>query len=222
MKLFTLNTIIDDILLIVRNNNISESEDLSRAQIEMWIHQYRAQLIKQDLDKKRDVNPSYTQTIDYELEQEPINEVDLVGNLNKLCGFVYPTIEDVPKSIDLHFGTGIIRVTDLHDCTIQYMSSARRHYQWLRRTSKEYSYYYKPDKIYVQGPDALRWIRVTAIFEDPTEVGLEPDDSYPIPVDKIGALKQMIFDNELKFMLSMPSDDKNNSSLSGVKPQNNE
>ena len=34
MKLFTLNAIIDDILLLVRNNNISESEDLSRAQIE--------------------------------------------------------------------------------------------------------------------------------------------------------------------------------------------
>jgi len=31
MNVFSLRTIIDDILLIVRNNNISESEDLSRA-----------------------------------------------------------------------------------------------------------------------------------------------------------------------------------------------
>jgi hypothetical protein len=30
MNIFSLRTIIDDILLIVRNNNISESEDLSR------------------------------------------------------------------------------------------------------------------------------------------------------------------------------------------------
>jgi hypothetical protein len=46
MKLNTLSNIIDDILLIARNNNISESEHLSRNQIEMWIHQYRAVLIK--------------------------------------------------------------------------------------------------------------------------------------------------------------------------------
>ena len=98
------------------------------------------------------------------------------------------------------------------------MSPSRRHYQWLRRTSKEYTYYYKPNKIYVQGVDALRWIRLTAVFEDPTEAGLTPDDRYPIPVDKIGALKQMIFDNELRFMLQRPSDDKDNSSLSGLKP----
>lgn len=30
MNVFSLRTLIDDILLIVRNNNISESEDLSR------------------------------------------------------------------------------------------------------------------------------------------------------------------------------------------------
>jgi hypothetical protein len=30
MNYFSLRTLIDDILLIVRNNNISESEDLSR------------------------------------------------------------------------------------------------------------------------------------------------------------------------------------------------
>jgi len=37
MKMFSLRTIIDDILLIVRNNNISESEDLSRDQIAAWV-----------------------------------------------------------------------------------------------------------------------------------------------------------------------------------------
>ena len=49
MTFNSLNTIIDDILLIVRDNNISESENLSRIQIEQWIHQYRAYLIKQVL-----------------------------------------------------------------------------------------------------------------------------------------------------------------------------
>jgi len=45
--MFSLKALIDDILLIVRNNNISESEDLSRAQIAAWILAYRQAIIKQ-------------------------------------------------------------------------------------------------------------------------------------------------------------------------------
>lgn len=41
----TLNQLIDNILLIARNNNIAESEHLSRAQVEKWIIGYRAMLI---------------------------------------------------------------------------------------------------------------------------------------------------------------------------------
>ena len=48
----TLNQLCDDVLLEARNNNIAESEKLSRRQIELWIKSYRAMLIKQKLDKK--------------------------------------------------------------------------------------------------------------------------------------------------------------------------
>jgi hypothetical protein len=47
----TLNNYIDDVLLEERNNNIAESEKLSRHQIHLWIKSYRAMLIKQKLDK---------------------------------------------------------------------------------------------------------------------------------------------------------------------------
>ncbi len=60
----TLNQLIDNILLIARNNNIAESEHLSRAQIEKWIIGYRAMLIKQDIDKGRDINELYLTTIE--------------------------------------------------------------------------------------------------------------------------------------------------------------
>jgi hypothetical protein len=41
-----LSELVDDVLLDVRNNNIGESEKLSRHQIELWIKAYRAMLIK--------------------------------------------------------------------------------------------------------------------------------------------------------------------------------
>lgn len=223
MNLFTLDTIIDDILLIIRNNNISASEDLSRAQIEQWIHQYRAQLIKQDIDKRRAINPSYTQTLDpLMLEKIQINDIDKAEELSKPCDYKYKTVQSIPKPLDFHFSNGIIKVSDLHDCPIQKMSTSRRHFQWLRKyTSNEYTYYYKPDYIYVQGVDALRYIKVVGVFEDPTQAGLTSDQSYPMPIDRLGALKQMIFDNELRFMLQRPSDDKNNSTLEEVKVGSN-
>ena len=37
----SIKELIDDILLLVRNNNISESEDLSRAQISAWIKHHK-------------------------------------------------------------------------------------------------------------------------------------------------------------------------------------
>jgi hypothetical protein len=46
MTFISLKELIDDILLLVRNNNISESEDLSREQIANWIKSYKAALIR--------------------------------------------------------------------------------------------------------------------------------------------------------------------------------
>ena len=37
------------------NNNVAESEHLSRRQIQLWIHYYRAFMIKQWIDKEREL-----------------------------------------------------------------------------------------------------------------------------------------------------------------------
>ena len=55
MNKTSLREIIDDILLLVRNNNISESEDLSRAQIGAWVNHYRRKLWKDKLDKIKEM-----------------------------------------------------------------------------------------------------------------------------------------------------------------------
>ena len=56
----TLNNLVDDVLLEARNNNIAESEKLSRRQIELWIRSYSAMLIKQKLDKKENLDDMFT------------------------------------------------------------------------------------------------------------------------------------------------------------------
>ena len=45
MQFITLRTITTDILNIIRGSNISDSEAISKRQVEDWIHQYRTILL---------------------------------------------------------------------------------------------------------------------------------------------------------------------------------
>ena len=65
MTYISLREFIDDILLIVRNNNISESEDLSRHQIATWIKAYKQMLLKNRLDQQKQQCPNNDELEDY-------------------------------------------------------------------------------------------------------------------------------------------------------------
>ena len=64
MAYISLQEVIDDLLLLIRNNYISESEDLSRAQIESWVKTYRQQLWRERKDYLRDQIKSTVPSID--------------------------------------------------------------------------------------------------------------------------------------------------------------
>lgn len=202
----TLNEMIDNILLIARNNNISESEHLSRIQIEKWIISYRAMLIKQDIDKGRDINDLYVTTI------SPIH-------LDKIeCtpgNFQYVGNKELPKLIDFNYKQGVVAVKDMYGNLIQMGSQTKQKYQRNRKyTCGDYIAWIKNNKIYVKSNlNELEWISVDAIVEDPTEMlaCFDPDKDFPVPAAMIPTITQLILDRELRFMLSMPSDTTNNS-----------
>lgn len=208
MKLNTLSNIVDDILLTVRNNNITESEHLSRIQIEMWIHQYRALLIRQDIDKGRDINPMYVQTI-------PCVHIN---KINSDAGHIeYISNIELPKLIDFHFRTGLIYVKDMFGNLIQVGNETKMKYQKYRKyTCGDYIAYLKNNHVYVEGPGndhQLEWIEVGVIAENPADLNecFNPDDSYPVPAHMIPTIKDLIFTKELNIMHQMPSDETNNS-----------
>lgn len=206
MKLNTLSNIIDDILLIARNNSISESEHLSRYQIEMWVHQYRALLIKQDIDKGRDINPMYVQTIRcIHLERKEC----IPGH------FVYVSDITLPKLIDFHFRTGLISVKDMYGNLIQLGSESKMKLQKYRKyTCKDYIAYLKDSRIYVEGGNnQLEYIDADVILENPADANecFDPDEPYPAPAHMIPTIKNLIFSKELNVMPKMPTDTTNNS-----------
>lgn len=207
MKLNTLNQIIDDILLELRNSSVAESEHISRIQIEMWIHQYRAMLIKQDIDKGRDINPLYIQTI-------PCVQLDRIE-----CTpghYEYVSDIELPKLIDFHFRTGLIYVKDMFGNLIQLGNETKMKLQKYRKyTCGHYIAYIKNNRLYVEASgndNLLEWVEIGIIAENPADLDpcFDPDDSYPAPAHMIPTIKELIFSKELNVMRQMPSDETNN------------
>lgn len=189
MTFNSLNTIIDDILLEYRNSNITESEQLSRLQVEQWIHNYRAILIKQDIDKGRDVNPAYTQTI----------SIPVTGSNGK-----YVATNELPKLLDFHFRTGIVSIRDNSGRLIQLGSRLKSELQPDRQYAiNDPIAYISNNIIHINNSSTgITSIEVDAILEDPTTISnnYDPDSSYPISANMIPTIKDLIFTKELYIM----------------------
>ena len=185
----SLNTIIDDILLEYRNSNIGESEQLSRLQVEQWIHNYRAILIKQDIDKGRDVNPAYIQTI----------SIPVTGANGK-----YTATNELPKLIDFYFRTGIVSIRDNNGRLIQLGSRLKSELQPDRQYAiNDPIAYISNNIIHINNSSTgITSIDVDAILEDPTTISnnYDPDSSYPISANMIPTIKDLIFTKELYIM----------------------
>ena len=100
----TLQNYIDDIVLEARNNNIAESEKLSKHQIALWIKSYRAMLIKQKLDKNEPLDDMFTQTIRMhvdKIEEDP-GHYEYVGD------------QELPTLLNTKNFTGLIQVKDAY------------------------------------------------------------------------------------------------------------
>lgn len=218
--MFSLRTLVDDILLIVRNNNISESEDFSRAQIIAWVMHYKALLTKQEKERQENedgnddfVDEGLTKTIG------PV-QLEIVKSLDATPLFLRKTIEEIPDLFEKD-PVNIISVFDQEGCPIQLMNNIRRHFHWHRKyTGRDLTWYYKNGNIYITGNvdmEYLGYIWVKYIAEEIVDEDMNEDD-VQIPNWMIPEIKNRIFKNELAFMVRMPSDDDNNATLDGIKP----
>ena len=202
----SLNNLIDNILQIVRNNNIAESEHISRHQIELWIHYYRAMLIKQAIDKGYDVDEAYVTT----LEPIHLDRVQIVPGK-----FVFVSEKELPTLINFRYKPGVIAVRDMFGNLIQLGSYTKAKLQKYRKaTCKDYIAWVKNNKIYVEGDsNQLEYISIDVILQDPTKdiPCYNPDDEYPVPSAMVPIIVQMILEKELRVMVASPSDVTNDS-----------
>lgn len=231
MNTTSLKEIIDDILLLVRNNNISESEDFSRAQIAAWVNHYRRMLWKKHLDELKDKAKMWDllDMVDGEFIQlrnlGPLELEKVESGDDDRDNFTKRTVDEI-NDVFGNLSTSIVAIRDESGENIQYMNPIRRHYQYFRRyTFGELTGYFDADKhVYIQGlqdQDQLKYIYLTVICEvgeDTDDSDAEDEDDVKIPTWMVPDIKKLIFQNELAVMLNRPSDDSNNATLASVKP----
>ena len=235
MAKISLKTLTDDILLLVRNNNISESEDLSRAQIHSWIKVYKNLIWKEERDKRKFAAKQNSLLWEDLSDDEFVKKIEIgplelepVESKSEMPTFTRRTVDKIQDVLDNN-PDSILAVHDQMGENIQYMQHIRRHYNyWRKYTFGELSAYYADDgHVYIQGlidRDQLQYIYVLYIKEvkDDTEDGEDdndPDeDEVMIPAWMVPGIKERIMKNELQFMLNRPSDDSNNATLASVKP----
>ena len=216
----TLNTITTDLLNIIRNFSVSRSENISKRQLEMWVHQHRAVLIKQDIDKGKIPNPDYIQSIP-SLQLEIVDASE-TGDLES-DSYLLRTILELPKTIDFNFKSGIVYVGTIDGHEIQLIPEGRQKWQQYKKYTKNDNLaFLRSNKLYLIYPKPIQQITIKGIFEVPTEVMnfVNPhveateggwDDPYPIPINMLPVLKEMILKKELGIGVSALSDNKNDS-----------
>src|SRR4030042_5295579 len=219
MDFITLNGIVTDLLNVIRASNISQSETISKRQVEEWVHQYRTLLLKRDLDKGKKPNPDYIQ----EIGNIKLEAVELAGNNLTSSGvetgvFIYRTSLEIPKTIDLNFTSGLTYVGNPVGNEIQLIPESRSKWQQYKKyTPSDKMCFLRGGYIYIINSEALEFITVRGVFEVPSEVVrfVNPItdqpffilvSKYPIPANMVPVLKQMILQQELKIGASAPTD----------------
>ena len=213
--------IIRDLVRIIRGSVEVQSETISDRQVEYWIHQYRALLIKQDIDKNKTPNPDYIQ----EIKGLHLSPVDITEISGKSIGkYVLKTDLQLPKTIDFNFKSGFTYIGTSNGREIQYVPQSRSIWQQYKYyTNNDPVAYLKNRYLYISNGDILEYIDIRGIFEIPTEASqfVNPvtgtpsydvnTDKYPIPTNILPVLKEMILKKELGIMTNQPSDVTNDS-----------
>jgi len=229
IEFISLRTIITDLLKIIRGSKISQSEPISERQVEGWVHEYRALLLKRDIDKGKMPNPDYIQEINgLVLTEEDVIGSDMTGLTSNI--YVFKTSLTIPNTIDFNHKSGIVYIGTLDGKEFQLVPQGRSSYQQYKKyTNNDTIAYLKNGYLYLLDSTPLKYINIRGIFEIPTKVSnfvntvttavsSDLDDRYPIPANMLPVLKEMILKQELGIESKSPSDDKNDSQ-SKVEPQ---
>jgi hypothetical protein len=197
----------------------SDDNPLSDRQMLYLLNQYRAQLIRQDVEKGRPLSPYLQQEVIVDLERIDTSITANIGD-NILASKV-----DIPKPVegytqDYFTFVGspdmVERYTELNLSSINSVNSTKY-------ATKIPRYFIRENKLFVKYPLTCTTskVLVKGVFEEPELVaslagkipaftGMNWD--YPISGHILGTITKMLEESEFKFTFAIPADNENDGS----------
>lgn len=218
----TQSELVYNILNIWAGGRLSDDFIPSYNQVAFMVRYVRALLIRRDLNENWDVNPDYYQDLGciklIKADKAECCEIDLDCDILK-------TELKLPKPLRLKTKVAILVNAIDKQTLIDVIVPQRSPYiKYSKYTSKIPRVYYLNGYLYVPNTLELTYLNVRAILENPEEANdflcdgeacYTSESEYPIPIDMVQPLTEMILSKEMNYMLRTAPDETNNSNPNG-------
>lgn len=214
----TLNEIIYNIKNIRKAGGLTDDDDLSNRQLYFIVGYVRSMLIKEYIQKSRSITSAMVQSL-------PCVEL-VIADQAECCDIktnckILRTKERLPQILEFNGKLLFKFIGTLSGEEFTYTSESQIVWLQYRKYNKGRYAYFRNGYLYIVSELDLQYIRVDAVFEDPTELAsytdcnsnkcFDPESPYPLPEYMIQPLTSLIFSRELRdWMNGGRQDNRNN------------
>jgi len=197
----------------------SDDNPLSDRQMLFLVNQYRAQLIRQDVEKGRPLSPFLQQELPLTLEKI---DSSIVANLGD-C--ILASTITIPKPVEGYTQDYITYVgsPDMEERYSELNLASLGSVKHTKYATKVPRYFIRENKLFLKYPLTLTTskILIKGVFDEPEVVAklagkLPPftgmNWDYPISAMMVGIITKMLEESEFKFSFQIPADNENDGS----------
>ncbi len=212
--MITLNKIASDIRNMAASGELAYAFRIEDEQIYFWIHEIRAMLISQAIQKRQNITDTWVQSITcLEMKQVDESECCLV---NTGC-MVLRSVEKLPHTIETSGDNTIIRVMTSAGQIISKSNPFEIKYnKYTRYTADKTQWFLKDDYLYILNDKFMKYVTVYGLFEDPSELSsytsctgeacFSIDSSYPVSNKMANDITNYIIKTKVVPFLKFPQD----------------
>lgn len=193
---------------------------ISEENVLFWINEVGGMLKAQEIAKKHDISDSWIQTLGcVELEQKDISDCCLVP----IGCYGLKSIKQLPSAIEVDAILYYLSVTGLDGTTISKLNRYSQKYKkYSKYTGKNKGWFIKDNYLYIINDKVLKYVTVTGLFEDPSELSnfvdcsgescWTMDSPYPISQKLVAQMNDIILKTKIIPFMQFKPDNTNDSS----------
>ncbi len=212
--MITLNQITSDIRNMAASGELAYAFRIEDEQIYFWVHEIRAMLISQAIQKRQNITDTWVQSIScLELQQVDESECCLVDTGCMVLRSVLP----LPHTIETTADNSIIRVMTSTGQIISKSNPFEAKYnKYNRYTADKTQWFLKNGYLYILNSQLMKYVTVYGLFEDPSELAsytsctgvpcFSIDDSYPVSNKMANDITNYIIKTKVVPFLKFPQD----------------